>query len=100
LVAISGSGNSQKILNAVVAARDARMQVLTLSGLSADNKLRKVGDVNFYVPNSLYGLVGISHLAVCHALPDIASGGPFRDLGDSLRREDAAVTGLRRTGIR
>jgi len=100
LVAISSSGNSQNILNAVVAARDVGMHVVTLSGFSPDNKLRKMGDVNFYVPNGLYGFVEISHLAICHALLDIAIGQAFRDLADGLRRQDAAVTDLRRTGSR
>jgi D-sedoheptulose 7-phosphate isomerase len=100
LFAISSSGNSQSILNAVAAARDARMHVLTLSGFSADNQLRKMGDVNLYVPNSLYGLVEISHLAICHALLDIAIGEVFGDLADGMHREDAVVTFLRRTGSR
>ena len=74
LIAISSSGNSQNILRAVDAARAAGMQVVTLSGFGADNKLRQLGDVNFYVPNGRYGFVEISHLSICHAVLDISMG--------------------------
>lgn len=74
LVAISSSGNSANILRAVEAARAARMNVVTLSGFGPDNKLRKLGDVNFYVPNDRYGFVEISHLSICHAVLDISMG--------------------------
>jgi D-sedoheptulose 7-phosphate isomerase len=74
LVAISSSGNSANILRAVEAARGARMGVVTLSGFGADNKLRRLGDVNFYVPNDRYGFVEISHLSICHAVLDLSMG--------------------------
>ena len=74
LVAISSSGNSANIVNAVEAARTGGVDVLTLSGFAPDNRLRGLGDVNIYVPNSLYGFVEIAHLAVCHAILDIAMG--------------------------
>jgi D-sedoheptulose 7-phosphate isomerase len=51
LVAISSSGRSANILNAVAAARAAGAAfILTLSGFSPDNPLRRLGDVNLYVP--------------------------------------------------
>jgi D-sedoheptulose 7-phosphate isomerase len=74
LIAISSSGNSSNILNGVEAARAAGMQVLTLSGFKPDNKLRRLGDVNFYVPSERYGWVEISHLALCHAILDVSMG--------------------------
>jgi D-sedoheptulose 7-phosphate isomerase len=74
LVAISSSGNSANILNAVEVARDRGIAVLGLSGFGPDNKLRTLGDVNIYVPNGLYGFVEIAHLTVCHAILDIAMG--------------------------
>lgn len=74
LVAISSSGNSPDILAAVAAARAARAHVLTLSGFAADNRLRRAGDLNFWVPNRLYGFVEIAHLAICHAILDLAMG--------------------------
>ena len=72
LVAISSSGRSPNILNAVAVARAKGLAVLTLSGFGGDNPLRCLGDVNLYVGNSAYGFVEISHLALCHAILDLA----------------------------
>lgn len=74
LIAISSSGNSQNILNGVLAAQKRGCYVMTLSGFSPDNLLRNLGDANVYVPASEYGFVEITHLAVCHAMLDIALG--------------------------
>lgn len=74
LIAISSSGNSPNIVAGVAAARDAGMQVVTLSGFKPDNRLRQLGDVNFYVPDMSYGFVEIAHLAICHAVLDLSMG--------------------------
>jgi len=74
LVAISSSGNSQNILNGVLAAKKRGCWVMTLSGFTPDNLLRNLGDINVYVPSSEYGFVEITHLAVCHAILDVAMG--------------------------
>lgn len=73
LIAISSSGASPNILRGVEAARECGCTVLTLSGFSADNPLRRLGDINLYVPHGSYGLVEIAHLALCHAILDLAS---------------------------
>lgn len=69
LVAISSSGKSENILKAAEAANDIGA-VITLSGFAPDNPLRKLGNVNFYVPSSDYGIVETAHLAILHALLD------------------------------
>jgi len=74
LIAISSSGNSENILNAVHAARAKGCGVLTLSGLGADNKLRQLGDYNLYVPSGEYGFVEVVHGGLIHALLDIFMG--------------------------
>lgn len=74
LIAISSSGKSPNILNAVEVARERGCTVLTLSGFGADNPLRKVGDYNFYVDSNEYGFVEISHLALIHAILDLEMG--------------------------
>jgi D-sedoheptulose 7-phosphate isomerase len=75
LVAISSGGRSPNILGAVAAARAAGAAfVLTLSGFSPDNPLRRLGDANLYVPSDLYGFVEITHLALCHAALDLFMG--------------------------
>jgi D-sedoheptulose 7-phosphate isomerase len=74
VIAISSSGRSVNILNAVKAARSAKCAVVTLSGFSADNPLRQLGDVNFFIASDRYGVVEIGHLTICHAILDFICG--------------------------
>ena len=62
LVAISSSGNSNNIVNAIEAAT-RKMIIITLSGLK-DNSIKKLGDMNFYINSMEYGFVEILHLTV------------------------------------
>ncbi len=74
LIAISSSGRSANILKAASLARERGCHIITLSGFGADNPLRKLGDINFYLHSSQYGFVEIGHLTVCHAILDFACG--------------------------
>jgi len=74
LIAISSSGRSQNILNAVEAARNIGCRVITLSGFRPDNPLRELGDLNLYVASQEYGFVEIGHLAILHGILDIRMG--------------------------
>ncbi len=80
LFAISSSGNSASILNAVAVARRVGVDVITLSGFKPENPLRKTGDLNFWLPDGHYGFVEIGHLAICHAVLDMSMG--WRRAGD------------------
>ena len=69
MIAISSSGNSPNILNSAALARDRRLQLVTLSGFSKENKLWQVpADVAFYLPSSLYGVVEVAHMTLLHGL--------------------------------
>ena len=70
LVAISSSGRSANILKAVSLMREKDLRVITLSGFDPDNPLRKLGDINFYVPSDSYRHVESAHLFVCNWLLD------------------------------
>ena len=74
LFAISSSGRSQNILNAVTEARAIGIGVLTFSGFEEDNPLRSMGDMNLYLSSHTYGFVEIGHLTLCHAILDISMG--------------------------
>ena len=74
LVAISSSGQSLNIINAVKAAHSIPMKVVTLSGFDETNLLINEGNVNFHVPSTRYGAVEITHLTICHALLDLILG--------------------------
>ncbi len=68
LWAISSSGRSANILRAAHEANALRANVMTLSGFDANNPLRTLGDVNYYVPSHNYGVVEICHLAILHSI--------------------------------
>ena len=74
LVAISSSGNSPNIIAAVRQARTNGMGVLTFSGLKRDNLLRRMGDVNLYVPAKTYGVVECAHQLLLHMWLDCYMG--------------------------
>lgn len=70
LVAISSSGRSPNILNAVDKARAIGTTVVTLSGFDGDNPLRARGIENVYVNSRVYGHVEICHLFQLHYIVD------------------------------
>jgi len=76
VIAISSSGRSTNILNAVDAAAAAGCAIATMSGFTADNPLRRRGEWNFYVASDRYGFVEIGQLTICHAVLDFLCGLP------------------------
>ena len=48
-------------------------QVITLSGFNSNNALRSLGDVNFWLDSTDYGMVEIGHQFVVRGQHDIAS---------------------------
>ena len=70
LVAISSSGQSVNIRNAASQMRTLGGKVLTLSGFKRDNPLRSLGDTNFWLDSSDYGMVEIGHQFVLHNIAD------------------------------
>jgi D-sedoheptulose 7-phosphate isomerase len=73
LIAVSSSGESANIVNAATLAKQMGCRVVTFSGFGADNRLRKIGDVNVYVPASSYGHVEMVHSVIAHCISDLAS---------------------------
>ena len=75
LIAISSSGQSKNILNACEAARRVKCaSVITFSGLSPENPLRRLGDENFWVDSRAYNLVELTHQFWLLALVDLIIG--------------------------
>jgi D-sedoheptulose 7-phosphate isomerase len=70
LIAISSSGKSENILRGAKAALARKCYIITMSGFSKANPLRKTGHLNFYVPSDSYGFVEIIHGAICHSILD------------------------------
>lgn len=70
LIAVSSSGNSMNIRNAVDKAREKGGLTITYSGFKDANPLRKMGDFNFWLNSSNYGKVEIGHALLLHILTD------------------------------
>ncbi len=66
VIAISSSGNSPNIVRALDASRALALQAVTLTGMKPDNRARRLGDLNFYVPLSRYGLTESAHQVLLH----------------------------------
>lgn len=71
LVAISSSGASENILNAVESARKIGLKIITLSAMSPHNPLRLSGHINIYVPARTYGYAETCHAAILHHWMDM-----------------------------
>jgi len=70
LIAISSSGMSKNIINAVNVAKEISSTVVTLSGFDSKNTLRKLGDINIWSNSTDYGIVEMSHQFILHNLSD------------------------------
>lgn len=73
LVAISSSGESQNILNAVSTASKLGIKVVTLSAMNKNNRLRASGDINIHIEAQDYGHAETCHAAILHYWMDIIS---------------------------
>lgn len=71
LVAISSSGNSANIVNAIRVAKEKNAEVLTLTGFKEDNQAKQLGDYNLYVPCMEYGIVESIHNLILQEIVDI-----------------------------
>ena len=70
LIAISSSGNSQNIINAIEVAKRKDASVITLTGFEADNRVKQMGDINVYVPSKKYGMVESVHNLILQQVVD------------------------------
>lgn len=70
LIAISSSGQSKNICNAVATMRGLGGTAVTLSGFKRDNPLRGLGDTNIWLDSTDYGMVEIGHQFVLHNVAD------------------------------
>ena len=66
VVAISSSGRSANILQAVQTTKKLGGKVITLSAMQLENPLHSLGDLNFYIPAHSYGMAETCHAAILH----------------------------------
>lgn len=70
VICISSSGNSADIVKACQAASLKGCRIITLSGFDAENKIRPLGEYNFFVPTFSYGYAEIIHQYILHCILD------------------------------
>lgn len=71
LVAVSSSGNSQNIINAIKTANEKNMETITFTGFRKDNKAKQMGIINVYVPSERYGIVESIHNLMLQQVVDM-----------------------------
>ncbi|MDE7001424.1 MAG: SIS domain-containing protein [Lachnospiraceae bacterium] len=71
LVAVSSSGNSPNIVNAINTANAKKMETITFTGFERDNKAGQLGAVNVYVPSEKYGIVESIHNVMLQQVVDL-----------------------------
>ena len=91
LIAISTSGKSENIINAVDMAKSMGMKVATMSAMSPANPLRQKGDVNLWLESHAYNIVETVHQFWGMAVLDMMIG--------QSEYSAANVTELRKTAI-
>jgi D-sedoheptulose 7-phosphate isomerase len=75
LIVISSSGESLNMINGVKAARKGNFHsVITLSGFSEHNSLKKLGDINLFADNKSYNFVENTHQIWLLAITDLVIG--------------------------
>lgn len=71
IIAISSSGNSANIINAIQVAKEKNAEVITFTGFEATNKAKQMGDINVYVPCCKYGMVESIHNLILQQIVDM-----------------------------
>ncbi len=61
IVLISASGQSLNVLNAATKSKELELPVITFSGMSPQNPLRRNGDINLWVNSNIYNIVEMTH---------------------------------------
>lgn len=70
VIAISSSGASANIVQAVNVARARKAATVTFTGFDAENPVRAMGDMSFYVSSHSYGTVELAHQTILHYIID------------------------------
>jgi D-sedoheptulose 7-phosphate isomerase len=73
MITVSSSGKSENIIQAARAAKEQGCDLITFTGFDAQNPLRKMGNLNFFVPSFVYGFVETAHAALAHFMTDRAT---------------------------
>ena len=74
-ILISAGGNSQNMLNGAKKAKEKKFnKIITFTGNEKENKLSKLGDINFWIDSKAYNLIENAHQALLLSLVDLIIG--------------------------
>ena len=63
------------MINGAKKAREMKFKkIITLTGNSKDNKLSKLGDINFWIDSKAYNLIENAHQALLLSIVDLIIG--------------------------
>ncbi len=74
VVLTSVSGTSPSVVEAAKYAKSRGMKVVTFTGKTADNELRQLGDINFWVDSRAYNIVEGIHMMWLTTVVDMVIG--------------------------
>ena len=74
VIAISSSGKSKNIINAVKYAKKIKLKTITFTGFEKDNPLKKLGNINFWIDSKAYNIVEIVHQTLLLSIVDYLVG--------------------------
>jgi D-sedoheptulose 7-phosphate isomerase len=74
VVLISVSGSSPNLIEAANYAKKRGMTVVTFTGKSADNPLKALGDINFWIDSGAYNVVECVHMTWLTTVVDMMIG--------------------------
>jgi len=74
-ILISAGGNSENMLNGAKKAKEKKFSnIITFTGNEKDNKLSKLGDINFWIDSRAYNLIENAHQALLLSIVDLIIG--------------------------
>jgi D-sedoheptulose 7-phosphate isomerase len=75
LIVISSSGKSKNMINACIAAKKKKFsKIITLTGHSVNNSVKKLGDINLWVNSKAYNYIENIHQFWLLSLVDLVIG--------------------------
>ena len=74
IVLISSSGKSANIINAARYCQEMNLSLITLTGFSEENPLKKMGQLNFWVNSDSYNIIECIHMVWLTSAMDLIFG--------------------------
>ena len=75
VILISAGGNSSNMINGAIKAKEKKFsKIITFTGNEKNNKLSKLGDINFWVDSKAYNHIENTHQIILLSLVDLIIG--------------------------